>query len=297
MKKVHFIINPIAGKGGTGLDTLTLSKYFKPEDYEIEIKTSDYPGHASILTMESVANGADIVVACGGDGTINEVASCLVHTPVTLGIIPLGSGNGFAESLHISRNVQRAIEVIKDGKEGHVDVAMVNGKPFFSNMGIGFDAKVISNYNASKERRLWAYLKAILKSIKDFKYNESLQVEMNGKKFQTNPFMFFISNSKVMGYDISLTRTASLEDGLLDVVIIENLSRGEMLVLGLLVLLRLSQYLKKVKYYKVKELKVAFTSVHNDRLIQADGELHNLGGQDVVVNIQEQGLCVLMPQG
>ncbi len=295
MKNVHFIVNPIAGKGGAVMDMATLSKHFNATEYQITIKVSDYAGHATKLTKESLNDGAKIIVACGGDGTINEVASCLVHTNVLLGIVPMGSGNGLAESLKIPRNIKKAVQVIKGSKTNGIDVAMVNDRPFFSNMGIGFDAKVISNYNSSGQRRLWAYIKAVIKSIKDFKNNERIKVELNGKTYNTNPFMFFVSNSKVMGYDISLTRMASLQDGLLDVVIIDNLTRGEILVLGFFVLLRLNQYLKKVRYFKVKELKLAFDEKCTDRLMQADGELLHLNDSELRVTIQEKALSVLVP--
>ncbi|MBO0342424.1 diacylglycerol/lipid kinase family protein [Flagellimonas profundi] len=295
MKNIHFIVNPIAGKGGAVMDMATLSKYFDQTEYQITLKVSDYAGHATKLTKASLNDGAKIIVACGGDGTINEVASCLVHTNVLLGIVPMGSGNGLAESLKIPRNIKKVVQVIKGGKTNRIDVAMVNGRPFFSNMGIGFDAKVISNYNSCGQRRLWAYLKAVIKSIKDFKNNERIKVELNGKTYNTNPFMFFVSNSKVMGYDISLTRMASLQDGLLDVVIIDNLTRGEILVLGFFVLLRLNQYLKKVKYFKVKELKLAFEEKCADRLMQADGELHHLNESELCVTIEERALSVLVP--
>jgi len=295
MKKVHFIVNPIAGKGDVALNEIFLAKYFDSAEYDLTVKMSNYAGHAQVLVKESLRDGAQMLVACGGDGTINEVASCLVGTEVPLGIIPMGSGNGLAESLGIPRKVKEAIDIIKQGKTSNIDAALVNGKPFFSNMGIGFDAKVISNYNKSGTRRFWAYLKAVFKSIKEFNTVESIKVELNGKTFRANPFMFFVSNSKIMGYDISLTRMASMEDGLLDVVIIENLNRGEMLLLGILVILRLNQYLKKVQYFKVSELKLAFDSKCGDRLMQADGELHCVDDGELVVTIQRKAVSVLTP--
>ncbi len=288
-------MNPIAGKGDLKFNESFLSGYFDSEQYELTLKVSNYAGHAKVLSTESLGEGAQVLVACGGDGTINEVASCLVGTDVPLGIIPMGSGNGLAESLEIPRNIKGAVQIIKEGTTNGIDVALVNGKPFFSNMGIGFDAKVISNYNNCGKRRFWSYLKAVLKSIKDFKNSERINVELNGRTFKANPFMFFVSNSKVMGYDISLTRMASLQDGLLDVVIIENLNRGEMLMLGFFLLLRLNQYLKKVQYFKVKQLKLAFEDNGANHLMQADGELHHLADGEVVVTIEEKALNVLVP--
>ena len=277
------------------MDLETLSDHFDPLHYRMTVKISDYAGHASKLAEESLGQGAGIVVACGGDGTINEVSSCLVRTNVPLGILPMGSGNGLAESLGIPRRLHRAIEIIKGGRTKAIDVAMVNGRPFFSNMGIGFDARVISNYHQSNGRRFWAYLRAVFKSLREFSAVERVKVELNGKTFHANPFMFFVSNSRVMGYDISLTRMASMEDGLLDVVIIENLNRGEVLLLGLLMVLKLNRYLKKVSYYKVKELKLGFDGKPADRLMQADGELHRMEVDELSVSIEERALAVLVP--
>lgn len=295
MTVVHFIINPIAGKGDPHFDHALLASYFEEDRYDLVIKTSNYPGHATQLAHESVGEGAQIIVACGGDGTINEVASCLVHTSVLLGIIPMGSGNGLAESLNISRNLTQAAEVIRNGKSNRIDVAMVNGKAFFSNMGIGFDAHVISNYNASEKRRFWTYLKAILKGIWEYDHKEKIKVEMNGERFRTRPFMFFVSNSKIMGYDISLTRMASMQDGLLDVVVIDRLNRAEMLLLGLFLVLRMNQYPKKIRHYKAKEVRLSFEDRHQGHVMQTDGELHDLNGGELHINIQERALRVLIP--
>lgn len=295
MKHIHFIVNPIAGKGNGTFDENMLSNYFSTDDIMIDVKKSEYPGHATLLAKQAVDTGADVVVACGGDGTINEVASCLVQTNVKLGIIPIGSGNGLAESLKIPRSIERALDIIQHQSEQHIDVAMVNGKPFFSNMGFGFDAKVISYYNASGHRRIWSYLRAFFKSLRSFERESTMHVQMNGKSIKTQPFMFFISNSKIMGYDISLTRKASLQDGLLDVVIIDNVGKAQILFIGLLVVLRLNRFLKKLKYYKTKELKIAFEDKVSGHLMQTDGELHKLTDKEVLVNIQQGALKVLCP--
>ena len=93
MKNVHFIVNPIAGKGDSTINEVLLSQYFEAKHFDLCLKISNYPGHATELTKASLHEGAHIIVACGGDGTINEVASCLVGTDIPLGIIPFGSGN------------------------------------------------------------------------------------------------------------------------------------------------------------------------------------------------------------
>ena len=112
--KIHFIVNPIAGSGKNKLSKDELNKFFGSELFEIVIKESQFSKHAVVLAKESIAEKADVIVACGGDGTINEIASCLVNTEVILGIVPMGSGNGLASNLKISRKIGRALKIIKD---------------------------------------------------------------------------------------------------------------------------------------------------------------------------------------
>lgn len=295
MKAIHFIINPIAGKGRIPEELENMYNFFPEKDYQIRIKISQYAGHATVLAKQSIEEDADIIVACGGDGTINEVASCLVHTEIALGIVPIGSGNGLAASLKIPRNVHKALQVIKNESIQCIDVATLNGKPFLSNMGIGFDAKVISNFNKSKKRKFRAYFNAVIKAIGNHKNTDPIKVEMNGKVMKTSPFMFFVSNSKIMGYDFSLTRMASMQDGWLDVVVIDPLSKGEIVFLGLLLLFRATCIFKKLKYFKVKELKIAFEGERKNYLMQADGELQCIEDRKLIVGLKPQGLRVIAP--
>ena len=170
MKIVHFIVNPIAGKGNHVITEQYLSKYFGKENFRLVVKYSEYKGHAKVLTKQSVKEKAEIIVACGGDGTINEVGSCLVHTDVALGIIPIGSGNGLARNLKIPKSMDKALNFIKYQKAIAIDVGQMNERYFFSNIGFGFTANIISNFESSRNRRLFTYLKATIQSIQFANY-------------------------------------------------------------------------------------------------------------------------------
>jgi len=122
LKHIHFIVNPISGKGKHAISTEFLSQYFDIEKHTVTIKLSEYKKHAIQLTQESINENATIIVACGGDGTINEVASCLVNTNIILGIIPVGSGNGLASNLKISKNIEHAIHKIINHHVEKIDV-------------------------------------------------------------------------------------------------------------------------------------------------------------------------------
>ena len=144
---IHFIVNPISGKGKNSLDPAMVLRVFNPKTFKVEITETLKPSHAIELSLESIKKGVDIIVACGGDGTINEVAGCLIGTSVKLGIIKFGSGNGLATTLNIPKNSEDALRVIKQGITTKIDAGEINNHYFFSNSGIGFDANVINNYS------------------------------------------------------------------------------------------------------------------------------------------------------
>lgn len=292
MKHIHFIVNTIAGKGTNILDLMLLETFFPKEAFKLTIKQTNYKKHAILLTKESIIEQADIIVACGGDGTINEVASCLVHTSIPLGIIPLGSGNGLASNLNISKNINKALETLKNEVTRSIDVGKLNNNYFFSNTGIGFDALVIKNYEASNERTITSYIKATLKSLK--KSNKLIEVEtfLNGKTINHKPFLIFISNSNELGYNVSLTPKASLEDGKLDILIVPKLSVFKIVLFMLLMTIKRHCFLKEVDCYQTKNIKII---QKNKPLfqIQLDGEFLLIKNRVIEINILEKALHVI----
>lgn len=293
MKKIHFIVNPIAGASKYNINLDFLKQYFDSEKYDLTVKLSNFKKHATILTQKSISEGAEIIVACGGDGTINEVASCLANTPIVLGIIPTGSGNGLASNLNIPKNPVKAIELIKTYDVKKIDAGSINNKLFFSNTGIGFDAKVIKHYEASQKRRLSSYFRACIKVLKEKKSNESpVNILINGENLSTKPFMVFISNSNELGYKVSLTPKASLQDGLLDVLVISEINILKTLFLGFLVLLKKHHLLKQVKSYKSKELIIS-TKEGDFFNAQIDGEFYKISNNTLTILIVENALNVI----
>lgn len=293
MKQIHFIVNPVAGTGNNQLDLEFLSAHFGAETYNISLKISNYKKHAIALTMASVAEQAEIIVACGGDGTINEVASCLVNTSIVLGIIPIGSGNGLASNLKIPKDVQLAIEKIKDQQLLTIDVGVFNEQYFFSNSGIGFDASVIKNFEQSEKRQLSSYIKASFTSLRDLKYNNDYEVHINETVLQVNPFMIFVSNSNEMGYNFSLTPKASLTDGLLDVLVITKMSKLKLLLFGLMCLFKKHHWLKEVQCFNSKHVRITNKKA-NFFDTQIDGESHVCNQNEITISVLHKGLDVIV---
>ncbi|MFG4003403.1 diacylglycerol/lipid kinase family protein [Flavobacterium aquidurense] len=292
MTYIHFIINPISGSGKHNLAASYILQHFPVSEYQIAVDYTNHKTHAVELTKAAVKQNPDYIVACGGDGTINEVASCLVNTTIVLGIIPVGSGNGLASNLNIPRDFKKAIDIIKKGKATFMDVGKINDFYFFSNMGIGIDALIIKKYERSGNRTLSSYVKAALSSSFEYEAKQAI-ISFEDQKIEVNPFMLFISNSNEMGYNMSLTPKASLSDGLLDMVIIPELSFIQKLLLGFNVLRNTIEKFKKAKHYLVNEVHIKMPQkIYIDA--QIDGEQYNIKTNIINVRILPKALKVLV---
>lgn len=293
MIRIHFIVNPIAGTGNHSFSETFLHDYFDNRHYNLTIKSSSYKGHAIDLTKESINQKANIIVACGGDGTINEVASTLVNTNIPLGIIPVGSGNGLASNLKIPHNVKNAIAVIKNNHQTKIDVGYVNEHYFFSNSGFGFSANVIKNYETLQKRTLYCYIKATLKSFKEFHKKKDITIQINELETLVNPFLIFISNTNELGYNVSLTPEASLQDGLLDVLIVPKLNRVKMILFGLFMLLKKPKLLKEANCFQTKSMNL-LRMQDGFFETQLDGEFLKIKERSISVGLIERALIVIV---
>lgn len=219
--RIWLIINPISGTrhgediGLLARNTLDTSRF------DLTLRYTERKGHGAEIAREAVAAGVDIVAAVGGDGTINEVASQLVGSRTALAIIPHGSGNGLAYHLQIPINVKKALAVINDLRIEKMDVGYVNGKPFFSIAGIGFDAKVAYDFEADPRRGFFTYFKHILHNYFQYKSCD-YHIEYDGQQMDTQAFFITFANSSQWGYNVRIAPMASMHDGLLDVCMVKR---------------------------------------------------------------------------
>ena len=292
MVYIHFIVNPISGNGNHNIGKTELEKYFSKEKFKIEVDYSNHKKHAITLTKKAIENNPNCIVACGGDGTINEVASCLINTKIKLGIIPVGSGNGLASNLHIPKEIKKATEIIRNGNSQTIDVGQVNEHYFFSNMGIGIDAHIIKKYETYKKRTLIAYIKASVTSSFQFKPIQTV-LAFNNQIINTNSFLLFISNSNEMGYGMSLTPKASLQDGWLDLVVVSKLNFINKLILGMYVLSNKVEKFKNAQHSLIQKMSIKIPNKINTD-IQIDGEYYNIKTNKIDVSIIKNGLEIIM---
>ena len=190
-------------------------------DYSIVFTKSS--GHGMQLAQQAVADKVDTVIAVGGDGTINEVASALVGTDVTFGIIPCGSGNGLSRFLDIPMDTKKAIENLNRGRAEIIDTAIANGRRFFNMAGFGFDAHIAEVFAQKKERGFITYARSTFSEIINYK-PRTYHIEVDNNRYEREAFMLSFANSSQYGNNAHVSPKASVQDGLLDVCIIKAFS-------------------------------------------------------------------------
>lgn len=220
-RKIRFILNPFSGvKKNIDLRAL-IDQHIDQSQVEYEIIFTEYAGHATTLSKDAVNKGYYAVVAAGGDGTINEVASSLVNSHTALGIIPLGSGNGFAYHTGIRRDIVKAIQLLNDGYKICIDTATLNGEFFINVAGLGLDAKVAFITKKNKKRGFLPYFIATLKESINFKYMH-LTISTPEKQLSGYYAMIAVANGSMYGYDFSIAPGAKITDGLFEVVLMRK---------------------------------------------------------------------------
>lgn len=219
-KKLLFVINPISG-GKEKSDFERRSGQFLDTDlFDAQYRFTEKPGHAADLTKEAVDDHYDVVVAVGGDGTINEVAKTLVNTSVVLGIVPEGSGNGLAGYLGIPMVMKDAILMLNKFRMKQIDSGKLNGHCFFNMAGIGFDAVISDRFDKDSIRGPFGYMKTVVSEIGHYKA-ETYQFVIDGKEYEEEAFMISLANSPQYGNNAYVSPDASVSDGLLDVCIVK----------------------------------------------------------------------------
>lgn len=218
---IVFIVNPFSGTTNKQNFATIVTEYLDHYRFDHLIQYTEAPGHAIDLAKQCIEANVDIVVAVGGDGTINEVATGLVHSDTTLGIIPAGSGNGFALHLGMSRDLKKAIKQINKAKSIRIDTCTLNGSFFINVAGLGFDAQVAYHTKKDKKRGFFNYFKKTLQLSSKYK-PEELSIEIDGKVIEGKYAAAVIANASKYGYVFTVAPFAKLNDGLLDIILFKD---------------------------------------------------------------------------
>ena len=290
-KKVAFIINPIAGISNKVKLPELIEHRLDQNKFDIEILETAYAGHAKSLAKSSVLKGYHAVVAIGGDGTVNEVASQLIGTDTILGIVPSGSGNGLARKLGISRSPRKALDVISTYKTQQIDVGIFNNNYFFSNAGVGYEGLMAEKYDATTKGGFWQYVKFFVENY--FLYKENKYIIKTAKKTYTSKaFQINFTNSGQYGYNLGpAPLTAELDDGFFELCIVDAFPKLYVFWMTFLMIVQKAHLSRYVHIVKVQNAEIRCDSTMQ---MQIDGEA---GGETnaLEVKILPKKLRVIVP--
>lgn len=221
MKRFLLIINPASGPIAKRRIVAPMLRRLNKAGIDYDIVFTRRPGHAVELAASAAAEGREAVIACGGDGTVNEIASALVGTQTAMAIIPTGSGNGLARHLGIPVDIYRSIDVIAQDNIIDADYGTANGRAFFCTFGVGFDAAVSERCAREKRRGIIMYLKNMLAEYVQYKPEEYI-IEVDGKVITEKAFLVVCCNASQYGNNAFIAPYASITDGVLDVTIVHT---------------------------------------------------------------------------
>lgn len=292
-EKIVFIVNPISGHHDKSKFPSIVEALIDKEKYEYTISFTKYGGHAAELTKEAIADGYDVIVAVGGDGTINEVATTMIGASQTFAIVPYGSGNGLARHLHLPLKAKKVItEVINKGVKSKIDTASMNGVPYISIAGVGFDAIIADYFAKDPKRGFKTYFKLITEKYFGFKPDKYQLVLDDKEEIECHPLFISFANSNQFGFNAAVSPHASLNDGLLDVCIFKKPNILQVLYVAERLM---TQKIDKTHFVEIHKAKKIKAIREKEDYANIDGEAVMMP-KDVVVEINPLSLNILLPQ-
>ncbi len=229
MRRFVYIINPVSGTRGKASLQQKIEQLTTKAGFAYDIVYSARDGNYDFLHPVIKEKGVTDVVIAGGDGTINQALNNLKHLDVQFGIVPCGSGNGLAFSAGISKNIDRALQVVFAGKTVWSDAFLINQHFACMLCGLGFDAEVAHSFANDPNRGLSTYIK---KSVQHFFTAQAypFELQFGPAPLKLEAFFISIANSNQFGNHFTIAPQASLTDGLLDVVIVNKQSKWNLLL-------------------------------------------------------------------
>ncbi|MCQ2344379.1 MAG: YegS/Rv2252/BmrU family lipid kinase [Paludibacteraceae bacterium] len=223
MERILFVINPIAGGGNGAKKVGRIRRLLDKNRFSPDFAFTEHGGHATEIASRAAADGVDVVVAVGGDGTVNETACGLIGTRTALGIIPNGSGDGLALHLGIPRHLPGAMRKLNHGNSILADSGIVEGHRFFCTTGVGFDAKVACDYAKAGSRGIKTYIAKAVEDWKNFKPSHYV-ITTEDTKIEVDAMLVTVGNANQWGNRCHIAPTASVTDGLLEITIVKPIS-------------------------------------------------------------------------
>jgi diacylglycerol kinase (ATP) len=288
MQKVVVIYNPFSGRKKIKDLPGLIHKHIDHTQFEVIVWPTEKSDDVVLLTEKAIKEKADIVIGAGGDGTVNQIASRLVNTGVKMGILPLGSGNGFARHFKIPMNTIEAIRQLGNYKTKEVDTVWFNRHCMINIGGIGFDAHISAAFANNKKRGLQGYIKTITRHI-NYKSKYYRLYKSGEKVWEGKAFMIGVANATQWGNNVVLHPGAEPDDGLFNLVVLKKFSSIDFVFI--------LKNLLEGKLYTNKNSEVMSGSDfritrEEDGPVHVDGEPLWLG-KEININIEPLSLKIL----
>ena len=289
MKKAIFIINPVSGTGRQNEIEHIIKNEMSPNHWDIEINYTQYKDHARKIAAGYVGK-CDMIVAVGGDGTVNEIGSQLIGSETVLGILPTGSGNGLARHLGMPFKIPRALQVLNYFQRLVIDTVKVNQYYSLNVAGIGFDAHISHKFAKRKRRGPIAYAQLITQEFAKYK-SSAYNITINNETQKWDAFLISFANSPQWGNNVKIAPNAEIDDGLIDICIIREFPKytAPALLFNLL-----DQSIDQNKYDVVIKTHKVKIEHENPFLGHVDGEPVYLG-RELNVEVIPASLKVIIP--
>ncbi len=289
--KLRFIFNPRSGHNARNPHLLVRAREFITQHrLDATLVPTERPRHATELARRAVDEGCDIIVAIGGDGTMNEVATALVHTPATLGLIACGSGNGLARHLGVFGSPRHMFGTLLTGRPRVIDSGLIDGHPFFNAAGLGFEAVIAEKFATLKQRGFLRYLTVSVSTFRHYR-SEPCTIRAADQTLRTPVFTLAVANCDQYGNNAYIAPGARVDDGLLDLTAVPPV--GVFNAIPLVAQLFTKRLDRNARVPRFRA--AAFTLERaTPGLIHTDGEPHQ-AGTAIAVTTRPQSLRVLVP--
>lgn len=289
-RKILALINPISGTLNKDSLPKSIDKIIDSEKFETEIKYTEHANHAYELSKEAAANGYYGVLAIGGDGTVNEVASALCDTETALGIIPLGSGNGLARHLRIPLNIDKAISIINENHIENFDYCTANDRKFFCTCGLGFDAQVSSTFTKRGKRGPVGYFQSAISEYIKYR-SQTYKITSSNGIITEKAFIIACGNASQYGNNAYITPNADMQDGEIDVTVMLPITPFDTAMLGLLLFSKHIDQDVNIISFRTADLSIERES---EGIMHLDGEPVNMP-KTIEIKCHKGGLKIFVP--
>lgn len=292
-KNIAFIINPISGSVKKNSIPDIIEETIDKSLFNYSIQETEKAGHAAEIAYEAQQNSIDVVVAVGGDGTVNEVARSIVHSNTALGIIPCGSGNGLARHLLLPMDPKKSVEIINRCVIHDLDYGVINNIPFFCTCGMGFDAFISMKFAEAGKRGPVTYIENVLREGLTYK-PETYHIEDETGTLIRKAFLISCANASQYGNNAYIAPQASMSDGLLDVIIMEPFDVLEAPQVAIEMMNKTLDKNQKIKTFRTKHI-----HIHREK----EGYIHYDGDPvmttaDVDIQLIHKGIKMIVnPDG